>query len=533
MTEKIKFIEKNKKIIIFLSLAFILSITLIVFFNSLNNSFLANWDDNAYVLVNNSIKELSSQNINTIFTSFYVGHYQPISILSYAIEYHFFGLNPRAYHTTNLIFHLLNIVLVFFLIFTLSRRIEAAFITALLFAIHPLHVESVAWISERKDVMYAFFYIASLISYVYYLKKNKLKYLIFTAILFVFSLLSKSAAVTLPVLLLLFDFYYKRKLTRVLILEKLPFFALSIFFGILAIISQKSSGAMLELVDRFSIFDRFFIIFYGINFYLLKLFAPLNLSAIHCYPVKINGMLPLEYYIAPLIILIIVFLIFKSKKICHEIVFGTLFFLISISIVLKIIPLGMDVVAERNTYVPYIGLFFIIGMFYTYVVDNKFKFSKKLKPILRIVLAIYIVFLSILCYQRTKVWKDSISLFSDVIEKHPEFPQAYYIRGIEKINRKDFNGAVSDFDKAIKLDSVFIDAYLNRANSRYYIKDFDGSMSDFNKIIELAPNNANAYKNRGILEFQLKMYDNACSDWQKAFELGDKEVLTEIYKHCK
>lgn len=180
--------HRNLKSLTFILFGIVL-LTLIIYSNSLNNDFLTNWDDKRYVVENNDIKGLSWQNIKNIFSNFYMGNYQPLSVLSYALEYKFFGLNPAAYHTTNLFFHLLNTILVFYFIYLLSYSTISASIVALLFAIHPMHVESVAWIAERKDLMYACFYLGSLICYLYYLKKGyQFKYLFICFLLFVFSI---------------------------------------------------------------------------------------------------------------------------------------------------------------------------------------------------------------------------------------------------------------------------------------------------------------------------------------------------------
>ena len=159
-----------------LSIGLILSITFIAFFPCLKNDFV-NWDDDDYVIYNTVIKSLSLYSAKSILTSFFVGNYQPVTILSYSLEYQFFKLNPFGYHLTNLILHLFNCLLVFWFIAMLSGRGGVALITAILFGVHPLHVESVAWISERKDVLYAFFFLGAAICYLkFFREKQKFKY---------------------------------------------------------------------------------------------------------------------------------------------------------------------------------------------------------------------------------------------------------------------------------------------------------------------------------------------------------------------
>jgi hypothetical protein len=160
---------------IILSLLGILVLTIIIYIN-VGSYGILNWDDDRYLIDNPHIKSLSADNISTIFSEFYFGNYHPVTSLSYAIEYSIFGLDAGPYHITNVILHLLNTILVFFLIFLIVKRIDVSSIIALFFAVHPMHVESVAWISERKDMLYTLFYLGALISYLFYLKNpEKLK----------------------------------------------------------------------------------------------------------------------------------------------------------------------------------------------------------------------------------------------------------------------------------------------------------------------------------------------------------------------
>ena len=411
----------------------------------------------------------------------------------------------------------------------LTRRIEPSIIVALFFAIHPMHVESVAWISERKDVLYSFFYIGSLIAYINYLKKSKkTKYLLYSLSLFIFSLLSKSMAVTLPLVLILIDYYYKRKFKNKVIVEKIPFFVLSILFGIIAILSQKASGAT-DISPLFSLLDKVFIAGYAIMFYIVKMFVPFKLSALHYYPIKVNGVLPVEYYIAFVVIMLVILLVYrmnKSNNFRKVLIFGMLFFLITIFLVLQIIPIGNVITAERYTYIPYIGLFFIIGQSYCYLVDSK-NFGKKMKPFLVILLIGYTVFFSITTFNRNKVWKNGIVLFSDVIENYPFICHAYWARGIAKYNNNDFKGSIDDYDKSIELNHSYLKAYNNRGGVKFILQDYKGAIKDFNKVIKLRPDYSAAYYNRGLAEFGLLRYNEAMKGFDKSIKL--KPDYSEAY----
>ena len=175
--------KKNNIVLYVISL---LVLTFIVFYNSLHNYFITNLDDSLYIAAADNLKHLTSADISTMFGTYIAGIYHPLTVLSLAIDFSFHGQNAFPYHLVNLLFHLANVALVFWFIYLLLKRVEAAFIVALFFAIHPMHVESVAWISERKDVLYTFFFLASLVAYLLYIKDiKKYGYYIFSIVLFI------------------------------------------------------------------------------------------------------------------------------------------------------------------------------------------------------------------------------------------------------------------------------------------------------------------------------------------------------------
>src|SRR3989339_472154 len=284
-----------KKQNIIFPICLILIITFISYYPSLKNGFVT-WDDPAYVTGNLQIRSLSLQNVKNIFTSFTMDLYTPLSNLSYAIEYNIFKLNPKIYHITNLFIHLLNCILVFWLFFLISDKISVSFLVSLLFGIHPLHVESVAWISERKDVLYAFFFLLSLISYIYYYNKKEAKYYYFALILFILSILSKPMAVTLPVILFIFDYLLNRKFTWDIFKEKILFFIIAVIFSII----NLYGGTPPKL--HYDIFEKIFFPTYVLLFHLFKTIIPLKLSAIYPHPEKIGNFLPSIFYISFIVI---------------------------------------------------------------------------------------------------------------------------------------------------------------------------------------------------------------------------------------
>ncbi len=520
---------KNKKNYTLVYLAVIVVLTYLAYSNSFKGEFL-NWDDNVYITNSELITDFSSDGIQKMLTEYHNSNYHPLTTLSFAVQHKLSDESPDLFHIINFIFHLLNTLLVFYLILLISKRPEVAFIVSLFFGIHPMHVESVSWISEHKDLLYTFFYIIALISYVIYLRNTRrLQYLIFSLLLFSLSLFSKSAAVIFPLTLILFDYYYRRKISIGLILEKIPFFALSVVFGVLAIYSQQSDSSM-DMLD-YSLIDRLFLSAYAIVYYIFKLFIPAGLSAMHYYPLKVGNYLPFGYYLTPLLILLIIYLVYKSRKFKKELIFGLGFYLINILLVIQIIPVGRAIVAERYTYVPYIGLFFIIGQFFMMVADNKFRSASKIKTPLIAILVIYALIFTATSWNRNTIWKNSGTMLNDIIKKYPDRGFAYFARGNTRVNNKDVNGAYADYNKAIELDQDIPNAYHSRALLQYTLKnDPSAAMYDYNKAIELSPEFITAYNDRGSLKYRLGDYQGALEDYSIAIDKKPEYYLA--IKNC-
>ncbi|HAH33091.1 MAG TPA: hypothetical protein DCL44_12335 [Elusimicrobia bacterium] len=501
----------------YLILSAILLLTIIVFSDSLKNSILTCWDDNQYITDNIAIRGLAFENIRTFFSKAYVGCYLPLTMLTYAFDYRLFGLNPASFHFTNLFIHLLNVILVFIFIQKLAGEKKISTIAALIFAIHPMHVESVAWLSERKDVLYSFFFLSSLICYLNYLKDSfRLKHLFYCLILFICSLLSKPAAIPLPLVLILLDYYYSRDaLNKKAIIEKIPFFILAIIFGVILLFTQNKFEA---ITQTFYFYERFFLTSYAIVFYVIKMIAPLNLCAMYYYPAKSNGFLPIEYYLAPLLIVAVIYGIYKSGVHKKHLISGFLFYLITIILIIQIKPVGSSIVSDRYSYIPYIGLSFIAGYFYVFFVSK----NAKLKLPLNLLILCSVLTFSVLTWKRNRVWADSLTLWTDVANKHPNVYHAWSSLGFEKIAHKDYKGAVEAYNVALALKDTVITRN-DRGIAQCYLNNFSEAIADFSECIKKDPAFADPYYNRGLaLEKLNRNYPEILKDYSKAVQLNPK-----------
>jgi tetratricopeptide (TPR) repeat protein len=536
-------------------------LTLILYWQAGKGQFL-NWDDREYIVNNTSIRDLSGNGITNIFSHYQVANYHPLTTLTWAIEYKLYGLDPAPYHWFSVFLHLMNTLLVYLLAFRLMKKAWPATLVALLFGIHPMHVESVAWVSERKDLLYTLFFLASLLSYVKYLTdRKKLKWYVVALVTFLFSLLSKSAAVILPLILFLFDYYHHRKFDKKAVLEKIPFLLLSLLFGIIAIVAQRSVSAVNPLAD-YNIFDRILFVGWAVVYYLISAVVPFELSAVHFYPVKTGNLLPWFYYVAPILILAIGFLIYKARSFRRELVFGFLFFLIGLILVLQIMPLGRSMLSERYTYLPYIGLFMILALFRERLAGSKIKRQMIISGLTAAVFIVLCIAFSAMTWTRINVWKTSESLFRDVMEKYPDNYFGYYFtafslyeegrytealplfdrsisfypkdfaalnnRGVIKVNTGDQKGALEDFSKAIEYNPGYAEAYNNRGSLNADLQKFPESFADYSRAISIRPAYVEAYVNRGLVYLMTKEYEKSIPDFDKAIEL-DPKMATAYY----
>lgn len=500
-----------------------LAITFLVFTPSLQNKFV-NLDDPQYLTTNPVVQALNAENLKTIFSEQFVGNYQPVTMLSYMIEYQLFGLNPFGYHLVNLLFHLLGTLFVFLIIKKIVPTLKGgenlvAFIAALLFGIHPLHVESVAWIAERKDVLYGFFFLWALHVYVSGLKSAdaRLSPLRIGAILLLFllSLLSKAQAVVLPVVFFAVDLLMNRKLGKKTILEKIPFFLLAVAFGLLAIQVQGKAGAM-QTFQYFPFHERILFSCYALMTYLHKLILPIDLSCFYPYPETNDEINTVWVYLSPAVLLALAFVIWKYFGESKIVLFGVAFFLITIFLVLQLLPIGDALTADRYTYIPSIGLFFIAAY---YFVEQLQKPSRLLKLYLA---AAYLVFFCYLTFQRTKVWHDSIMLYTDAIDKGYKAAIIYNNRGAVLSDSTRNEEALKDFDLLVALKPRYPNGYRNKGLLHVRLKQKEEAIKAFSKAIDNSPTDPSNYLSRGTVYVEQNEFDKAVSDFSKMIELNPK-----------
>ncbi|MFH1191697.1 MAG: tetratricopeptide repeat protein [Candidatus Omnitrophota bacterium] len=526
-------LKKNK---IFVFAILILGISFISFLPSLSNGFIGG-DDFNYVVRNPMIRDLSSSGIKNIFSSVHLGLYKPLTMLTFALEYHFFKLDPWIYHLTNIILHLLNALLVFWLILLLSRKPGVAFIVALLFGIHPLHVESVAWVSERKDVLYSLFFLSGLIAYIYSLKTKKRTGHYLTFCLFILTFLVKPMGLTFPFILLLCDFILDIKLDKDNFKSKAIFFVTSgIFLAFTLIFALEYSSRQ----PAFVFLDGIFIANYAILFYLAKIILPVKLCALYPYPQKNGNLLPFIFLISPLIVLFLTGVVIWSRRYTRKIIFGSLFFLICVFPVLQLMPTGNAIVADRYAYLSSLGIFYLIAEFIVWLYQEKFNKTLLAKSLALTGLALVIMILSFLSWNRCQVWRSPDSWFNDVLKAYPpEIKEQvrFYKQQIEQNqgsleaynNLAVIYGKMGSHEtaillclKAMEIDPDSPEPYNNLAAAYGFTKNFEKAIEFSEKSLALNPRFASAYNNLAVAYFYKKQYALAIQYIEMAVKLGFK-----------
>ncbi len=489
-----------------------------VFSFSLFNGFI-NWDDTEYITENPLIRNLSLEGLGNIFSQLHYNGFLPVMELSLAIDYFFWDANPLGFHLTSVMLHLANVSLVYFFSYQLTLKKNVSLITALLFAIHPMHVESVAWAAERKDVLFSFFYLLSLIFYVKYLKSNfKFHFIILCFLFYGLSLFSKWSALPLPAVLLLLDYYFQRKSWKIALFEKLFFLAIPA----LSIYLHFSKGTI--IAEQFPFFFRIFLGVHSLLFYLIKFIAPFNLSAVYPYPELKNGFLPAEYYFSlPLLIAMAMpaFVFIKKLKGERRFVFFCIgFFILNLGMVLHFLsPIGGVVVAaDRYTYIPYCGLLLLVGFY----VEKQFEKSSRKKFLVFLFTGI-LLSLSFYSISRSKTWKNSIVFFKDVLSKDSTIAFAWNNLGIAEADEGRQREAIACYSNAIKIRPDFSFAINNRALAYDATGQYDKAISDYNYAINLKRSDPMLFFNRALTHYHSGGLENAIKDLSEAIEINPAE----------
>jgi tetratricopeptide (TPR) repeat protein len=527
-------------------------VTLLVYLPALWNEFVY-WDDNLYVFENPHIRSLDGSFFRWAFSSFDASNWHPLTWISHAVDYAIWGMNPLGHHLTSIILHAVNTGLVVLLALQLLQIAKergsrdhspsflndrailiAAGVTGLLFGIHPVHVESVAWVSERKDLLCALFFLLSIMAYVKAAegrgaegKRLPVRVLLPALGFFVLALLSKPMAVTLPVVLLILDWYPLGRIGtfrtfRTALVEKVPFFALSLASSIVTVAAQQRGGALTS-IEKIPLLTRILVAAQSLLAYLGKMLLPMNLIPFYPYPREVT-LFSLVYPSSILLTIAITagcVMQAKRQKIWLS-AWG--YYVVTLLPVLGIVQVGGQAMADRYTYLPSLGPFLVAGLCSAWVSDNILRGRKpSLVNSTAFVLGVpllIITTLSSLTIRQITLWRDSVRLWTSVIEREREpLPMAYVNRGAALQKSGLFDNAIADYKTAIALDPTAFRAYISLGTAYEHMGMLDKAMENDNKAIALNPSSQEAFRNRGILFERMQKFDRAIADYTHAIDL--------------
>lgn len=516
----------------------VLTITFLAFLPTFQSEFV-NWDDDLNITKNKFINELSIDNIRNIFSSTVIGNYNPLSIFSFAIERALFGAENLSLviHTNNLLLHLISVFLVGRIVGAMGFTKWSAFGIALLFGIHPMRVESVAWATERKDVLFGVFYFAALLQYVKYLKSNDYRFsnrhFLIAFGLFILALFAKVQAVSLPLSMLALDYYWQRPLNFKLIFEKIHFFIGSLIYGSLTLMTLQNAKSLAQTETLYSPIERLVIGFHSYAVYVGKFIYPWIMSPLYPYP----GTIPTEFYLTSLLFIAsVIGIVWAFKRGMTVLVFGWVFFFVNFIFLAQIVGAGQGFLADRFTYIPYFG-FFVLLAAYTEGVLFRIK-KEKLKieeqpsaflsgnndnkmpsSLVKYGFMAYALLCFVMTFQQTKVWQNGETLWTKALEYDDRATTAWENRGIYFRDKKSYKRALGNLDTALLIKPKFADAYNSRGKTHIDMNNPMAALTDFTAAIREKPSLAEAWANRGNAFGQLGKLDSALTNITEALRL--------------
>ena len=510
--------------------------TFAVYIQVLNNEFV-DYDDDLYITDNRHVQaELTSESITWAFTSTFANFWHPLTWLSYILDFQLYGLNPKGYHLTNLLFHIANTLLLFVVLKRVTNAVWCSAFVAVLFALHPLHVESVAWASERKDDLSTFFWMLTLWFYASYSEKPTLQKYFMMLLAFVLGLMAKPMLVVLPFTLLLLDYWplgnfqfkksmdadklktyrfmsagYRRSHPLWLIWEKAPFFILSAVSCIVTFLIQQKAGVMISL-ESLSLKMRISNALVAYVTYIGKMIWPSHLAVLFPRP----GTLAIWQVVSAGLLLISIFvLVVRAARQFPYLAVGWMWYLGTLVPVIGLVQIGSHSMADRYTYVSLIGLFIIIAWGISDL-STKWRYRK---PVLTILTGILLSFLMINTWFQVRIWRNSQSLFEHAINVTDNNYVIYNGLGVVLAKQGKFEEAISRYRESLRINPNFSDAHYNLGITLFKLGKTDKSIYYLREAQRIKPYHADAHSNLGNALAKQGKFDEAVEHFIKALRI--------------
>ncbi|MBL7692722.1 MAG: tetratricopeptide repeat protein [Flavipsychrobacter sp.] len=499
----------------------IVALVLIAYIRVFNFDFIS-WDDTTYTVANNAVKSITFDHIKQWFTSFYIGNYHPLTMVSYAVDYANGGDPPAIYHTTNILLHAINAVLLWRLVLLLSGNPLVALFTAILWALHPASVEATAWIAERKTLLAGSFSLAGLIFYAKYLDKPSQWAAMIIVGLGAAAMLSKATAVAFPLSLFAIDIWKgnQKQLNKRLPI-KLPLFAFALMIGIIAVKAQQEGG-FLNRHEAENPFMHFLYAGHAYSSYIMRTLLPVNLSVIYPYPTSV--MLPALFSLLTAAVVATGIVAWKRQN--TILAGGIAFFTFNIIFLLQFISFGEALSADRYMYLASIGIIFpCVHAIFTLLKDRK-------RPVAISVTSIAAAALLTLTSLRTVAWQSDLTFFTALADTFPNSAVAHSSLGALYLQKGELSLSEFHLDKATLLDPANYKAWHNKGNMYMKSGRTMEAFESFTKSIEIN-GYTKSYFARAVIHQETGRFKLAIADIQQVLSHPPTDARSwYLYGYC-
>jgi len=513
--------ERHKVTFIYLALAIAI---LAAFWQLSDCEFITTFDDDLYVTKNPMVNTgFSTKGILWAFTKAHAYNWHPVTWISHMADCQLYGLDPAGHHITNLLLHIANALLLLTVLRQATGNLWASAFVAAAFALHPMHVESVAWVSERKDVLSTFFWYLTILSYLWYVRRPTLSRYIITILLFALGLMSKQMLVTLPLALLLLDYWPLRRFTleksgtnlsqiRRCTLEKVPLLLLSIAASITVYLVQQQTGVMKDIIEV-SFLCRTKNAFVSYTTYAMQMFWPVRLAIF--YPLRCHTLSALKVAGTAAVLLAITTLAVSFVRRKPYLAVGWFWFLGTLVPVIGLVQVGNQAHADRYTYIPHTGLLIMIA----WTAAEYFTALRYRRIILSVSAIVLLTAMAVATNRQVRYWRNDVTLHSHAVEAVPRNWWAHEQLGIALGEREKLDQAETHFNISLQIYPEYDRAHYNLAVVLYKQKRFAAAMDHFNQAIRIKPDYLNAHIGLGTVMLNIGGVDQAADHFKKTLDL--------------
>jgi Flp pilus assembly protein TadD len=495
-------------------------------------------DDEQYLIKNELVQHPGWSSTGRFLTEVFKpstvsGYYQPLSMISLMIDCGIGGktsdtptFNLAVFHGTSLILHIINVILIMCILYILFGNLWVAAGISLLFGIHPMTIEPVTWITERKTLLAAFFTLGSLTFYLVYVRKSGKKFYWAALVSYVLALMSKPTSTALPLIILLLDYWPLQRLRLNTFLEKVPFLIIGFLSAVITYISQSNTAKTVV----YSIGQFILMVCHNLIFYLSKFLWPVNLSSFYPFPkpFDLSNTMVLAGVIGACLLTLVIIISIRWTK---ALMVGSLFFLLALFPTMGGIGFNNVIAADKYTYLPLVGLLISLGWFFTWLWGHAPQFLKQMPAKVGLTILILMIFLAEIGMTRNYLayWRNSETLTRYMVSHAPQSSFLQNQFGLVLSDENKYEEAILHYQEAIQLQPNFGEAYNNLGVALLNLKRYDEALGYFKEAVRLQPGLYKTYNNIGnILVYQGK-YDEAIQMYRKSLEIQPFYANTHKY----